>query len=57
MLTDRSAPALPERVDHTTVSDQFDHLIDELVTGKMQRGRFETWEIPIFCVEQFIGSL
>ena len=33
--------------ESTTVSAQFDHLIEELVAGKMQRGRFETWEVDI----------
>ncbi len=35
------------RLDRGTVSAQFDHLIEELIAGKMERGRFETWEVDI----------
>lgn len=40
-------PIRPERIDHQTISAQFDHLIDELLAGKMNRCKFETWEIDI----------
>ena len=33
--------------DRARVSAQFDFLIEDLLAGKMQRSRFETWEIEI----------
>jgi|SRR5580704_2269030 hypothetical protein len=43
----------PETLDHGTVSAQFDQLIEELVAGKMERGRFEIWEVDILL--DFLG--
>jgi len=36
-----------ERPEERTVSAQFDQLIKELIAGKIERGRFEIWEIGI----------
>ncbi len=47
MPTNRNISIRPERLARRNVSAQFDHLIEELVAGKMERGRFETWEVDI----------
>jgi hypothetical protein len=47
MPTKRNISTRKERLDPGNVSAQFDHLIEELIAGKIQRGRFETWEVDI----------
>lgn len=47
MPTNQNSSGRPERLDHGHVSAQFNHLIEELIAGKIERGRFETWEVDI----------
>jgi|SRR5580698_7586541 hypothetical protein len=47
MPMDQSNSNRAGRVYQRTVSAQFDHLVEELIVGKMERGRFETWEVDI----------
>ena len=53
MPTNETTTTPPERLEHETMAAQFDHLIEELVVGKMQRSRFETWEVDILL--DFLG--
>jgi hypothetical protein len=43
----------PPRVEHETVSAQFGRLIEELIAGKMERCRFEPWEVDLLL--DFLG--
>ena len=47
MPTDQTVSTRLERRDYEIVSAQFDHLIEEPVAGRIQRSRFETWEVDI----------
>jgi|SRR5579863_6722295 len=47
MPAEQTAAARTVETDGTTVLAQFNQLIEELLAGKMQRCRFQTWEIDL----------